>query len=166
MYFSAQEEYGLRCLLRVAVAGPDESQTINEISRAEGISAPYAAKMMRILRSGGLVTSVRGQSGGYRLARPAGEITVSETLGVLGSPLFEGEFCDKHSGNEETCTHAIDCSIRSLWRGVQRIVDRVLSRTTIQDLLRQEPQMDVFVKDLVLWATANEPARVEVRRFG
>ncbi len=85
---------------------------------------------------------------------------------MLGSPLFEGEFCDKHSGNEETCTHAIDCSIRSLWRGVQRIVDRVLSRTTIQDLLRQEPQMDVFVKDLVLWATANEPARVEVRRFG
>jgi len=166
MYFSAQEEYGLRCLLRLAVAGPDESQTINEISRAEGISAPYAAKMMRILRSGGLVTSVRGQSGGYHLARPAGEITVSETLGVLGSPLFEGEFCDKHSGNEETCTHAIDCSIRSLWRGVQQIVDRVLSRTTIQDLLRQEPQMDVFVKDLVLLATANEPVRVEVRRFG
>ena len=166
MHFSAQEEYGLRCLLRLAGAGPNRSQTINEISQAEGISVPYAAKMMRILRSGGLVTSVRGQAGGYRLARPAGQITVSETLGVLGSPLFEGEFCDKHSGNEDTCTHSIDCSIRSVWRGVQQVVDKMLSRTTIQDLLRQEPQMDVFVKDLVVLATANEPAGKDVRQFG
>ena len=166
MHFSAQEEYGLRCLLRLAGAGPDQSQTINEISQAEGISVPYAAKMMRTLRSGGLVTSVRGQAGGYRLARPAGKITVSETLGVLGSPLFEGEFCDKHSGNEDTCTHSIDCSIRSVWRGVQQVVDKVLRRTTIQDLLRQEPQMDVFVKDLVVLATANEPVGEDVRQFG
>jgi len=165
MHFSAQEEYGLRCLLRLAGAGPDESQTINEISQAEGISVPYAAKMMRILRSGGLVNSVRGQAGGYRLARPANKITVSETLGVLGSPLFEGEFCDKHSGNEDTCTHSIDCSIRSVWRGVQQVVDKVLSRTTIQDLLRQEPQMDVFVKDLVLLASAGEPGK-DARQFG
>ena len=127
---------------------------------------PYAAKMMRTLRSGGLVTSVRGQAGGYRLARPAGEISVSETLGVLGSPLFEGEFCDKHSGNEDTCTHSIDCSIRSVWRGVQQVVDKVLSRTTIQDLLRQEPQMDVFVRDLVVLATANGPTGKDVSQFG
>jgi len=166
MHFSAQEEYGLRCLLRLASASPDESKTISEISQAEGISVPYAAKMMRTLRSGGLVTSARGQSGGYRLARPASAITVSETLGVLGSPLFEGEFCDRHSGNEDTCTHSIDCSIRSLWRGVQRVVDKVLSRTTIQDLLKQEPQMDAFVKGLVLLATAGDPATGSVRRLG
>jgi Rrf2 family protein len=165
MHFSAQEEYGLRCLLRLALGGPDESRTINEVSQAEGISVPYAAKMMRILRSGGLVTSVRGQAGGYRLARPASAITVSETLGVLGSPLFAGEFCDKHSGNEDTCTHSIDCSIRSVWRGVQSVVDKVLSRTTIQDLLRQEPQMDVFVNDLVLLATAGDAVTRDERRL-
>lgn len=166
MHFSAQEEYGLRCLLRLAAAGDDESKTISEISQAEGISVPYTAKMMRTLRSGGLVTSVRGQAGGYRLARPAHAITVSETLGVLGSPLFEGEFCDRHSGIEDTCTHSIDCSIRSLWRGVQRVVDKVLSRTTIKDLLKQEPQMDVFVKDLVVLATAGDSATGNVRRMG
>ena len=166
MHFSAQEEYGLRCLVRLALAGADESRTINEISQAEGISVPYAANMMRSLRAGGLVTSVRGQAGGYRLARPADAITVSETLGVLGSPLFAGEFCDKHSGNEDTCTHSIDCSIRSVWRGVQSVVDKVLSRTTIQDLLRQEPQMDVFVNDLVLLAGAGDSVADEARRLG
>ncbi len=150
MHFSAQEEYGLRCLLRLASAGPDRSLTIPEISQAEGISIPYVAKLMRILKSGGLVNSERGQSGGYRVARQADDIAVSQALAALGSPLFAGEFCEKFAGNEDTCTHSVDCSIRSLWRTVQTVVDQLLSRTTLHDLLRNEKQMDVFVNDLVL----------------
>ena len=53
MQFSSQEEYGLRCLLRLARAGAGASVTIGEIAQAEGISTPLAAKMMRILRAGG-----------------------------------------------------------------------------------------------------------------
>ncbi len=155
MHFSAQEEYGLRCLLRLAMAGPDESLTLSAIGQAEGMSVPYTAKMMRILRGGGLVKSARGQAGGYRLARPAADIVVGEVLAVLGSRLFEGEFCDRHAGVEDTCTHSIDCSIRSLWRGVQSVVDRILSRTTIEDLVCDEKQMDVFVSDLVVLATGS-----------
>ena len=158
MHFSAQEEYGLRCLLRLAMAGPNESLTLSVIGQAEGMSVPYTAKMMRILRDGDLVKSVRGQSGGYSLARPAGNISVSEVLAVLGSRLFEGEFCDRHAGVEDTCTHSINCSIRSLWRGVQGVVDRILSRTTLQDLVCDEKKMDVFVNDLVVLA-AGSPAR-------
>jgi Rrf2 family iron-sulfur cluster assembly transcriptional regulator len=150
MQFSAQEEYGLRCLLRLELGGSGKSATLAEISQAEGISVPYAAKMMRILREGGLVTSARGQAGGYRLARPAESIAVSEALAVLGGRLFEDQFCDDHSGSEDTCTHSIDCSIRSLWRAVQSVVDRLLSRTTIKDLARSERQMDSFVQDLVV----------------
>ena len=150
MQFSAQEEYGLRCLLRLGVAGSGKSATLAEISQAEGISVPYAAKMMRLLREGGLVTSVRGQAGGYKLARPPESISVSEALAVLGGRLFEGKFCDDHSGSEDTCTHSIDCSIRSLWRAVQAVVDQLLSQTTIKDLATSERQMDSFVQDLVL----------------
>ena len=150
MQFSAQEEYGLRCLLRLEVAGSGKSATLAEISQAEGISVPYAAKMMRLLREGGLVTSARGQAGGYKLARPPESISVSEVLAVLGGRLFEGKFCDDHSGSEDTCTHSIDCSIRSLWRAVQAVVDRLLSQTTIKDLATSERQMDSFVQDLVL----------------
>ncbi len=156
MHFSAQEEYGLRCLLHLASRGPGASLTLQEISTAEGISVPYTAKMMRILREGGVVTSVRGQAGGYRLARPAADITVSEAMDVLGGRLFEGKFCDDHAGREDTCTHSIDCSIRSLWRTMQSVVDRLLAKTTIQDLVRSEEQMDSFVQDLVV-LTGNSP---------
>jgi Rrf2 family protein len=150
MQFSSQEEYGLRCLLRLKLAGSGKSATLAEISQAEGISVPYAAKMMRLLREGGLVTSARGQAGGYKLARPPENISVGEALAVLGGRLFEGKFCDDHSGSEDTCTHSIDCSIRSLWRAVQEVVDRLLSKTTIKDLATSERQMDSFVQDLVL----------------
>jgi Rrf2 family protein len=150
MQFSAQEEYGLRCMLRLAAAGPGNSLTIPEISQAEGISVPYVAKILRALREGGLVTSERGATGGYRAARPADQIPVSEVLAVLGSRLFTGEFCEKFAGNEDHCMHTINCSIRSLWRAVQRVVDQLLSQTTLKDLLRNEQAMDVFVNDLVV----------------
>lgn len=150
MQFSSQEEYGLRCLLRLARAGMGTSVTINEIAQAEGISTPLTAKMLRILREGGLVTSERGQAGGYRLSRPPEQITVKQALAMLGGDLFGGEFCGKFAGSEELCTHAIDCSIRSLWRAVQSVVDQLLSRTTLNDLICGEKEMDHFVDNLVV----------------
>ena len=80
MKISAQEEYGIRCLLRLAEQGAGGILTIPGLARAEGLSPPYVAKLMRILRKGGLVKSVRGQAGGYMLTRPLGQIRVAEAL--------------------------------------------------------------------------------------
>ncbi len=161
MQFSAQEEYGLRCLLRLAARGGD-SMTIPEISQAEGISVPYVAKLMRFLRDGGLVTSERGQSGGYRLARSASEISAAQGLAALGSKFYGGGFCDRYSGNEDECTHTTNCSIRSLWRAVQAVVDQLLCSTTIADLARNEEQMNRFVDDLVVLTAGPDSTPVQV----
>lgn len=149
MKFTAQEEYGLRCLLRLARQGDAESLTIPEISAAEGISSHYVAKLMRILRRGGFVTSARGQAGGYTLSRPANKIIVAEALAVLGGRLFEPAFCSDHAGSVNVCTNTVDCSIRSLWRAVQIVVDQVLSRTTLKELVSNEQQMTSWVSPLV-----------------
>lgn len=149
MRFTANEEYGLRCLLRLGKQGTEGSLTIPEISRAEGISTPYVAKIMRLLRRGGFVQSTRGKAGGYSLARPADQILVGELLALLGGRLFEPDFCDRHSGLGNVCTNTVDCSIRSLWRGVQLVVDHVLSKITLGDLLRNEQTMTSWVGNLV-----------------
>lgn len=159
MRLSAQEEYGLRCLLQIARQGEQGTLTILEISRAEGLSKEYVAKLMRVLRRGGLVESVRGQSGGYRLARPAAGVAVGEVVAVLGGRLFEPNFCERHSGTERNCTHSVDCSIRSLWGMVQRAVDQVLSRITLKDLLSSEVTMTSLTTELVSSPVeANQPA--------
>ena len=144
MKLTSQEEYGLRCLLRVGRAGPEGSITISELSRSEGISEPNVAKMMRVLRTAGLVQSTRGQSGGYALARPAGKIPVGEVLAALGGRLYEASFCDTHAGVERLCTHMPDCSIRSVWKLVQRAVDEVLEKITLKDLLVPEREMNAW----------------------
>ena len=150
MQLSSQEEYGLRCLLQLAQAGAGATVSLPEIARAEGISMPHAAKLMRVLREGGLVASERGQSGGYHLARPPEEITAKQAIDVLGGELYGAEFCGRFSGHEDHCTNSIDCSIRSLWRAVQSVVDQLLSRTSLRDLMCGEQEMDRFVSDLVM----------------
>lgn len=129
------EEYGLRCLLRVAQRNGKGSVAIAEIAEAEGITSANVAKLMRLLRKGGLVESVRGQSGGYKLSRPPERIAINDVLSALGGRLQESMFCERHSGIEKCCTHSFDCSIRTLWKCVQFVVDQVLDKTTVKDLI-------------------------------
>jgi len=138
MKLSSQEEYGLRCLLHLARQPGGVSQTIPEISQAEGISHHNVGKMLRILRQGGFVESVRGQHGGYVLARSPESIVVADVLGALGGRLFDSSFCEHHTGAEENCTHTLSsCSVRALWSRLQEAVDQVLNQLTLRDLLHQ-----------------------------
>jgi len=148
MKLSAQEEYGLRCLLHMVRAQPGESLSIPEISRAEGLSIPNVAKLMRLLRIGGFVTSVRGQAGGYALSRPAEQITVGEVLELLGGVVFGAAFCQRHSGVLEDCAHKEDCAVRCLWSTMQHLLENLLKKTTLRDLQRSQQEMRVWLKSL------------------
>ena len=166
MKLSAQEEYGLRCLLYMARHGETRSHSIPEISRAEGLSVPNVAKLMRILRLGGLVASVRGQAGGYTLSRTSERISVAEVLSLLGGSFYSEQFCTRHSGLERACAHAGDCSVRLLWRTVQQALDGILERTTLRDLLKPEPEMTDFLKSLTSpRQLESEPVAVGVNGF-
>lgn len=139
MKFSAQEEYGLRCLLRIAkFYAVSKSLTIPEISRAEGITEHNVGKILRVLRLGGLLESSRGQIGGYTLTRPPEQISVGNVLKILGGRLFDDEFCNTHTGAMDICTNSIDCSVRSLWKLIQDSVDSVVDKITLKDLMGNE----------------------------
>ncbi len=147
MKLTANEEYGLRCLVRLGYANyAGQALTIPEMSEAEGVSSAYAAKILRALRKGGFVKAARGKEGGYTLARPAGEIVIGDVMNALGGRLFETDFCNSHSGQAEICTRSVDCSVRSLWKAVQVAVDQVLHKTTLRDLLQNEEEMNSFVR--------------------
>jgi len=148
MKFSTQEEYGLRLLLRIGKSNSINGMTIPELSEQEGLSEANVGKILRIMRLAGFVESSRGQVGGYKLARQPNEIPVGDVLTSLGGKLYESNFCDTHSGVENICTHSIDCSIRSLWKTIQTMLDGVLSKITLQDLLGNEQQVELFVNNI------------------
>lgn len=135
MKVSAQEEYGLRCMLSLAKEGQHGFLTIPEISRREGLTPSHVAKLLSILRRSGFVKSTRGQLGGYMLAAPADQMLVQDVLDALGGRLFDSLFCDRHHGLLLECSHEADCRIRPLWSRIQTAVDSVLEGLTLQDLV-------------------------------
>jgi Rrf2 family protein len=139
MKITAQEEYGLRCLLRLARSG-EQALTIPEVAAAEHLSTPNVAKLLSILRQAGFIESVRGRSGGYYVAHDPGDVRIGDVLRALGEPLFEETtYCEKHASPEMggACVHNGGCSLRALWQTLEQWMRRVLDRVTLADLLHQ-----------------------------
>lgn len=138
MKLTAQEEYGLRCLLHVARHAPDPAGppvSIRAIAEGEGLSLEYAAKLLRALRQVGFVQSVRGAAGGYTLSRPPHETSAFEVLRTLDGPLFDEGLCKGQTGRLGPCVHDHGCSLRVLWKWVDVALESVLARITLADLL-------------------------------
>jgi Rrf2 family transcriptional regulator, iron-sulfur cluster assembly transcription factor len=138
MKITAQEEYGLRILIRIARCADESGLSIPQLSEAEGLTSHYVAKLTRQLRLGGFVKSTPGQKGGYVLSKPSSEININQVLKTLGGALFDKEFCATHIGALNLCTNSVDCSARSLWKVIQFAVDQVLDKMTLYDLCGRE----------------------------
>src|SRR5262249_45092073 len=149
MKITAQEEYGLRCLLRLAQEPAGLALTIPEIATAEGLSSPHVAKLPPVLRQGRLIDSVRGRAGGYHLARSPADITLGAVMLVLGERLFdEPGFCQKHPGTESDghCVHLGDCTLRALWHTLEHWMRRALDRISLADLLQSEGRITELLR--------------------
>lgn len=148
MKISSQEEYGLRCLMRIARAEDGQSLTIPEIAAGEGLSHPYVAKLLSVLRQAGLIDSVRGRSGGYRLADAPENISLGRVLQELGEPLFdEPGYCQRHAGTEhEVCVHLGECSLKALWSTLEHWMSSTLNRVTLADLLQDASQITELLR--------------------
>jgi Rrf2 family protein len=145
MRLTAQEEYGLRCLLQIA-RQPGGYLTIPEISARESLTEAYVGKLMRVLRKSNLVESIRGKKGGYRLSKPPEQINMATALDALGGRLFGRHFCSRFSGNGTVCRHDGDCSIRPFWSALDNVVQQALGRTTLRHLLGSEREMQNWTK--------------------
>lgn len=160
MKISSQEEYGLRCLLRLARAEESRSLTIPEIAAAEGLSVPYAAKLLAVLRKAGILDSERGRAGGYRLARPAEHLGLGSILMVLGEPLFEEPaYCRQHAGTETggVCVHRGGCTLRALWGSLEHWIRNALDQITLADLLQSEPRITELVRSRLARSSVEPP---------
>jgi Rrf2 family iron-sulfur cluster assembly transcriptional regulator len=149
MKITAQDEYGLRILVRIAKCKNSLGLSIPQLSKLEGLSQPNVSKLTRILRIEGLVNSTKGHVGGYVLARSADTITVNDILKALSGRLFDQEFCVNHAGTMKVCSNSVDCSIRSLWTIVQSAIDNLLDKITLADLSNGEKEATETFQNIV-----------------
>ena len=159
MKISAQEEYGLRCLVQLANLQPGMSLTLPQIAQREGISTANAGKLMWLLNKAGFVQSTRGTKGGYVLARPAGEIHLSEIIRVLDQDVLN-KHCESYTGVLDSCIHNGDCGIRPVIAGLHEIVENALSKITLAQLVGSESSVDAMFHKIQGIHKTIEPQRV------
>jgi len=159
MKISAQEEYGLRCLVQLANLQGGESLTLPQIAELEGISTANAGKLMWLLNKAGFVNSTRGTKGGYYLSRPAGEIRLNEIIKVLDEEVLSAH-CDSFTGVMDKCVHTGDCGIRPVIVGLHEIVENALSKITLAQWVGSESSVDRMFHEIQGIHRTIEPQRV------
>ncbi len=132
-------EYGLIVSVHLARHAGQGPVAARELSEQERLPHDYVEQMLR-LRRAGLVESVRGARGGYMLAREPLAVSVKDVIEASEHVTFEVN-CDLHRVDEERCDPATACSIRPVWRLLQRRIDEVLAGVSLADLMRAEPQV-------------------------
>ena len=159
MKISAQEEYGLRCLVQLATLDDGESLTLPQIAEREGISQANAGKLMWLLNKAGFVSAIRGTKGGYSLARAAGEIHLNEVIKVLDEDVLS-KHCESYTGILDSCVHKGDCGIRPVIVGLHEIVENALSQITLAQLVGTESSVDATFHQIQGIHRTIEPQRI------
>ena len=147
MKITATEEYGMRCMLQLALHH-GRIVPLSELAGAEGIAPPFAAKVLLRLRRAGIVVASRGRNGGYTLAAPPEQITALRILNALGKPLFDSTFCRDHgSPDAADCSRLTDCSLRPVWAHLDALLRRFFEQTTLADLVAGERRADEHLQE-------------------
>lgn len=139
MLFSTKAEYGVRLMVELGRQPGDEPVALSAVAEAERLPLSYLEHLVAKLRQAELVTSTRGAHGGYRLARPAAEITMDQVVEALEGQITPMECFHLAPEGKVLCSHETDadhaCATKLLWTRVQGGVNKALSGTTLADLV-------------------------------
>lgn len=130
MHISARVEYALRALCTLAARG-GEPLTAEELADAQRLPVRFLRAILNELRRVGIVTSQRGNEGGYQLARPAAEITIGEVFRRLEGPLAEVRGVRPESASYEAAAE----HLQSVWVAVRACLRTVLDEVTLEHVV-------------------------------
>lgn len=131
MKVSTRVRYGMRALVDLSVHYGESPQLIREIARRQGISRHYLEQIILVLKSAGLVKSIRGAKGGIVLAKAPSKIRLSEVMRVLEGSTAPVECVD----DAATCSRSPYCVMRGVWSDMKDAINGVLESKTLQEMV-------------------------------
>ena len=132
-------DYGTVVLAHLA-GDPETVCSAADVAAATGIGLPTVSKLLKSLGRAGLVTSTRGASGGYQLARNPGDISAADVIDALEGPVSITE-C---SGSDSHCDYEDVCSVGGAWQRINIAIRRALDEVSLLDLLRANSPVPSF----------------------
>lgn len=133
MHISAKVDYAMRALVQLA-ASPEPLVQTEQLAEAQRIPVSFLERIMGELRRAGIVASQRGARGGFRLARPADEISVAEVFRAVDGPLAEV----RGDRPEDSSYVGAAAALRELWVAVRASLRTVLEEVTVGQIARNE----------------------------
>ncbi|MEM6973865.1 MAG: Rrf2 family transcriptional regulator [Pseudomonadota bacterium] len=150
MKLSTRGRYAVTALSDIALNGTSSAVSLGDIAERQSISVAYLEQLFVRLRRAGLVTSTRGPGGGYRLARPAAEIRVSDVMSAVDERL-NAMGCDGKFEEGVGCGSSREaCLTHALWEQLSAHVHVFLSQTSIADVVGDRMMPCPAVPDLSL----------------
>lgn len=137
MKLSTKVRYGTRAMIDLALRQDRKPVPLRVLAENQEISAKYLEQITASLKIAGLIESVRGAEGGYRLARPAEKITVWDVYCVLDLSATPVECLD-----DAACGRGTFCAARELWKILAESIEKVLKSHTIRQLADRYTEMN------------------------
>ncbi|MCL1987396.1 MAG: Rrf2 family transcriptional regulator [Firmicutes bacterium] len=138
MKISTRGRYGLRALVELAACETDKCLSLREIADRHGMSENYLEQLFVPLKKAGLVASIRGAQGGYKLSRPAETITAADILQVLEGSLSPTD-CVDNADYECPAATCDTCNVKSVWQKLYTGISEILSTIRLSDLVAEQP---------------------------
>ena len=137
MKLSKKGEYALRSLINLGMAAEvgRELVQVSELADNEQLPVKFLEQIMQALKEGGMVLSVRGKFGGYRLAKPANKITIGEVVRLIDGPLAPIGCVSQSAYTRCTCPDETHCGLRMLMLDVRNAIAGILDRYTLADVV-------------------------------
>ena len=134
MKISTRGRYALRFMIDLAQHDNGEYTALKDISERQEISIKYLEQITSLLSKFGLLLSVRGPQGGYKLAKTPAQYTIGEILRITEGNLAPVTCLETE---ENTCPRKENCPTLTLWEGLSKMVNNYLDGITLEDLVNQ-----------------------------
>jgi len=142
MRMSTRGRFGLRALLHLAVCERSVPVSVASLAEKMDVSSDYLMQLFVRLRRAGLVKSVRGPRGGFRLAKAPSKITVGDVVRAVEGPINVTECLDHVSRKRKgkgrpprVCAKAANCIARLVWERLSADITVLLDRTNLQNVI-------------------------------
>ena len=136
MLLSTKGEYGVRCMLDLALHYGQGPVSSRDISKREGISKNYIEQLFVRLRHAKLIKSVRGPKGGYLLISQPRRIRIGDVVRALEGSIAAAH-CVQPQNSKDLCERISTCVLYSLWKRLTDKINEVLDSTTLEDLCKE-----------------------------
>lgn len=138
MRLTTRGRYAVTAMLDLALNAAPKPVPLGDIAERQGISLAYLEQLFARLRRGGLVASVRGPGGGYRLSEPLEAISIARIIAAVDEQL-DATRC----GGSGRCQDGKQCLTHDLWTDLSSRIEQFLSQHTLASLVAREGIQEV-----------------------